>query len=147
MQPRSRDARPGSGLQLWGPGAGFASVGVGMAILSQRFWGTRALLALLLVALPVADIHSHCNLWSVAPGTLVATAAVHPGAATHLEASTTQTVPRCPACDLAQQTTGALDAMAHGVVEPAPSLLVVLEGVERPATASATAAIRGPPRA
>ena len=118
-----------------------------MAIVSQRFWGTRALLALLLVALPVADVHSHSDLWSVAPGTLVAMAAVHPGAATHLEASTTQTVPRCPACDLAQQTTAALDAMAQGVVEPSPGSLVVLEAVERSATASAAAAVRGPPPA
>ncbi|MEO8505136.1 MAG: hypothetical protein ABI609_14645 [Acidobacteriota bacterium] len=116
-----------------------------MAILSQRFWGTRALLALLLVALPVADVHSHCNLWSVAPGTLVAMAAVHPGAATHLEASTTQAVPRCPACDLAQQTTAALDAMAQGAVEPTPSPLVFPEVVERSATASPAVAVRGPP--
>lgn len=107
--------------------------------------GAQGLLALLVLLVPVLDAHTDATLVPVAPGTLVATAAVHPGAAEHVETSSTRPVPRCPACDLAQQTAAALGAartpvLAQHDVGPPPARAVV-----RATPAQHTAYLRGPP--
>ncbi len=110
----------------------------------RGFW--RALLAFTLLVLPVADLHAENTLAPVAPGSLVATDAIHPGAATHFEASATRTVPRCPACDLAQQSAAALTQVAHVDFALRLGAAPLLEQRARPATPLALAPNRGPPQ-
>jgi hypothetical protein len=105
----------------------------------------RGALAMLLLVLPVADAHAETSLAPVAPGSLIASAALHPGAAKHFESSATTRAPRCPACDLAQQTAAALgQAMRFAVTlghSPAPSS----QSLPRAAAPLAPALSRGPP--
>ena len=104
-------------------------------------------LAVLLLLLPVLDVHADTTLAPVAPGTPIATDAIHPGAATHVESSGTQVTPRCPACDLAQQSAGTLARSW----QPAPLVRRMLATTaslfSRPATPPGTPQLRGPPSA
>jgi len=105
----------------------------------------QACLALLLLLLPILDVHAETTLAPIAPGTPIATDAVHPGAATHVESSGTRVTPRCPACDLAQQSAGTLTQAWL----PAP-VLGRARGIAstprtRPATPFDPAPLRGPP--
>ena len=102
-------------------------------------------LALLLLLLPVLDVHADTTLAPIAPGTPIATDAIHPGAATHVESSGTQVAPRCPACDLAQQSAGALSQSW----QPAPVVRRVSATAStvfgRPAAPLGTPQLLGPP--
>jgi hypothetical protein len=102
-------------------------------------------LALLLLLLPVLDVHADTTLAPVAPGTPIATDAIHPGAATHVESSGTQVTPRCPACDLAQQSAGTLSQ--SGQIEPAVRRVGATASAasSRPAAPLGTPHLRGPP--
>ncbi len=102
-------------------------------------------LALLLLLLPVLDVHADTTLAPIAPGTPIATDALHPGAAAHVESSGTLVTPRCPACDLAQQSAGTVSQT--GQLEPVVRRIQATPSVafSRPATPLGTAQLRGPP--
>lgn len=102
-------------------------------------------LAALLLLLPLADLHGETTLEPAAPGSLVASAGLHPGAAKHLESSTTTRVPRCPACDLAQQSAAALGQAAHLAQPLAFATAIVAGACSRPSSPLLLASPRGPP--
>jgi hypothetical protein len=105
----------------------------------------RACLALLLLLLPVLDVHAESTLEPIAPGTPIATDAVHPGAAAHVESSGTRVTPRCPACDLAQQSAGTLTQAWLPAPIQGGTRGIASTPRSRPATPFAPAPLRGPP--
>ena len=105
----------------------------------------RACLALLLLLLPVLDVHAETTLAPIAPGTAIATDAVHPGAAAHVESSGTRVAPRCPACDLAQQSAGTLTQAWLPAPAPGRARGIAATPRRRPATPFDPAPLRGPP--